>query len=146
MRFFPAYEAENARNMKKVMVFGTFDGAHEGHRAFLKEARGFGDYLMAVVSQDHIVEHLKGRLPKLNLAARFSALEKEDNVDEVVAGDAHLSAWEIVKKLKPDIIAVGYDQSALKSDLKNNLDKIGYAPEIKVMNSYKPDIYHSSKL
>ncbi len=123
--------------MKKVMVFGTFDGLHEGHRAFLEEARAEGDYLIAVVAQDHIVERLKGHLPKLNLASRFEALNKEDGVDEVVAGDTHLGVWEVVKNYKPDVIAVGYDQNALKEDLKNHLDELGYKPEIKVMRAYE---------
>ncbi len=119
------------------MVFGTFDGLHEGHRAFLKEAGAHGDYLIAVIPADVIVEHLKGHLPKLNLAERFENLKKEDKVDEVVVGDEKLGTWEVVKKHKPDIIAIGYDQYTLRKDLESHLDDLGFTPEIKVMHSYE---------
>jgi len=123
--------------MRKVMVFGTFDGLHEGHRAMLKEAKALGDYLIAVVAQDHIVEHIKGHSPEKNLAERFEHLEKQDGVDKVVIGDAEMSTWFTVKRYKPDIIAIGHDQHMLKSDLERSLPEWGYKPKIKVLNYYE---------
>ena len=128
------------------MVFGVFDGIHEGHRAFLKEAKSQGDYLIAVVTQDDIVEHLKGHLPKINFSQRFAEIEKEDGVNEVVIGDSELSVYNVIKDNHPDIIALGYDQSALKEDIKKNMKKIGYQPEIRVMKSFEGNTYHSSLL
>lgn len=119
------------------MVFGTFDGVHAGHRAFLKEARMHGDHLIVVLPLDHIVEQLKGRMPKVSLAERVNALKTEDGVNEVVIGDERLGVWEVVKSHRPEVIAVGYDQHALKEDLENHLGEIGYTPEIKVMHSYE---------
>ena len=130
--------------MKKVMVFGTFDGIHEGHRAMLKEAKALGDYLIAVVAQDHIVEHLKGHAPRINLAERFAHLEAEDAVDEVVIGDAKLSGWGAVKKYKPDVIAVGYDQYALKKDLEKHIGEFDPKPEIKTLAAFEPNKHHNS--
>ena len=132
--------------MKKVMVFGTFDGVHEGHREFFKEARRCGDYLIAVVAQDHIIEHLKGRLPNINLAERFENLKKEDSVDEVIIGDKDLGSWEIVKMQKPDVIALGYDQHTLRESLESHLKNLEYKPEIKIMSAYEPNKFHSSRL
>ncbi len=132
--------------MKKVMVFGVFDCFHEGHRAFLKEAKSRGDYLIAVAAQDHIVEHLKGRLPRIDLTERLEALKKEVSVDEAVAGDSKIGTWEIVKKHKPDVIALGYDQPRLKESLEAHLNEFGYKPEIKFMNAHEPVKYHSSIL
>ncbi len=130
--------------MKRVMVFGTFDGIHEGHRAMFREARAFGDYVIAVVAQDHVVEHLKGHEPRINLADRFAHLEKEDGVDEVVIGDAKHSSWGVVKKYKPAVLAVGYDQYALKKDLEKHLDEFDPRPEIKTLSSFEPNTYHNS--
>lgn len=132
--------------MKKIMVFGVFDGVHEGHRHFFQEAREPGDYLIAVVAQDHIVEHLKGHLPKLDLSQRFEHLGKEDGVDEVVIGDHKLSTWEVVKKHKPDIIALGYDQEFLKEDLEKHRKNFDWPLEIKMLSAYEPNVYHSSLL
>lgn len=125
--------------MKKVMVFGVFDGIHDGHRDFFKQAKTLGDYLVAVVAHDHIAEHLKGKLPQKNLAERFEHLQNEDGVNEVVEGDRELSGWNVVKEHKPDVIALGYDQTILKKDLEKNLNKLGLNPEIITLKAYEPN-------
>ncbi len=130
--------------MNKVMVFGVFDGFHEGHEHFLAQAKSLGDHLVVVVAQSHIVAHLKGHEPQLGLAQRFHHLEEVDHVDEVLIGDAELGVWEVVKQGKPDIIALGYDQTQLKESLQENMTKLGYTPEIKVLDAYEPNTYHSS--
>ncbi len=128
------------------MVFGSFDGIHEGHRAFLKEAKSQGDYLIAVVAQDDVIEHLKGHLPKINFSQRIAEIEKEDGVDKVVVGDSELGVYNVVKEHHPDIIALGYDQALLKEDLEKNMGKIGYRPEIRTMKAFEANTYHSSLL
>lgn len=132
--------------MRKVMVFGVFDGVHEGHRYFLKEAKALGNYLIVAVAQNHVVEHLTGHQPHVDVSERFSHLEREDDVDEVVIGDAALSVYEVVKKYRPDVIALGYDQAMLKEDLEKNRDKFDWPIEFKVISAYEPNIYHSSLL
>ena len=130
--------------MTEVMVFGVFDGIHEGHRAMLKEAKSFGDELIVVVAQDHIVEHLKGHLPQINMIERFEHLKSEDGVSQVVIGDAHLGTWGVIKKYEPDVVALGYDQTALKADLEAHLKHSRFKPFIKIMKSFEPDTNHSS--
>lgn len=130
--------------MKKVMVFGTFDGVHDGHRAFFREAKSHGGYLVAILAQDVIVERLKGRHPMLNVSSRLSELEKEDGVDEVAVGDMELGAWEIVKKHRPEVIALGYDQTALKENLTARLKDFDWGLEVVVMKAYEPQKYKSS--
>lgn len=129
---------------RKVIVFGVFDGLHEGHKAFFKEAKGHGDYLVAVVSQDHIIKRLKGKLPKFDQAKRFADLQELDGVDEVVIGDSELGVYDIVLKCRPDVIALGYDQQSLKEDLENNYSKFDWKPRIVVMQAFEPNKYHSS--
>jgi cytidyltransferase-like protein len=130
--------------MIKVMVFGTFDGIHEGHRAFFREARSRGDYLIAVLAPDAIVERLKGKRPLLNISRRLEELAKEDGVDEVVVGDAELGTWGVVKKYRPEVIALGYDQTALRENLEAHLKDFDWRPEIMVMRAYEPQKYKSS--
>ena len=130
--------------MKTVMVFGVFDGVHDGHRQFLKQAKSIGDYLVAVVAQDHVIEQLKGRLPRLTLAERLAHLESEDGVDEVLVGDAEHGTWNAVKKIGPDVIALGYDQQALKRDLESHLNTFDPRPKIVMLDAHKPDKLHSS--
>lgn len=141
--------------MKKVLVFGVFDGVHDGHKAFFREAKKHGGYLIAAIAQDHIVEYLKGRLPSVNLADRIAALQAEDGVDEVVIGDAEIGTYDVVKKYRPDVISLGYDQEELKKDLELWIKKesgpfnklwSGWKPKIVVLSAYKPETHHSSLL
>lgn len=105
------------RSHKKVLVFGTFDELHAGHCFFLREARKQGDYLIAVLAQDETVKKLKGRPPRVPLAGRLAALRASGLADEVCAGDKIIGTWSSIKKNKPDIIALGYDQDALGNAL-----------------------------
>jgi cytidyltransferase-like protein len=128
------------------MVFGVFDGIHEGHRALFSQAKKLGDYLIAVTPPDQIIQQLKGHLPKINLEERMEHLKKVDEVNEVAIGDNQLGVWEVVRKYKPDIIVLGYDQRFLKEDLEKHFSEFGYLPDIKIMESYRPEVYHSSIL
>lgn len=119
------------------MVFGTFDGLHYGHRAFLKEAKKYGDYLIVVLPPDYIVEKLKGRPPKLTLSQRIEHLRNIDDVDEVVVGDDELGSWKVIKKHKPDVIALGHDQNLIKKDLERYLSKSDWRLEVRVIKKFK---------
>ncbi|MBI4087591.1 MAG: adenylyltransferase/cytidyltransferase family protein [Candidatus Liptonbacteria bacterium] len=132
--------------MAKVMVFGVFDGIHEGHRALFREAKKYGKYLVAVVAQDRTVEYLKGHLPKYTLAKRIEDLQKEKLVNEVALGDAEPGSYEVILKHRPDVLALGYDQEDFKENLEENLERFDWRPEIAVCRSYEPEKYHSHLL
>lgn len=129
---------------RKVLVFGVFDDIHEGHRQFFRQAKKYGDYLIAAVAQDHVVEYLKGRLPERNLARRIEDLQKEPAVDEVALGDAEIGTYEVVKKIRPGVIALGYDQQALKEDLMSHKKEFDWKPKIVVLKAHEPHKYKSS--
>lgn len=132
--------------MKKVMVFGVFDGVHEGHRAFLRAAKAHGDHLIAVVAQDHIVHNLKGHTPKYALAERVGKLLEEALADEVVPGDDIMGVYSVIKTHRPHIIALGYDQQALRNDILNRESEFDWEWEIKMMEPHEPDKFHSRLL
>lgn len=130
--------------MKKVMVFGTFDGIHEGHRAFFRQARAHGDHLVVAVAQDTIVEQLKHHAPRKNMEERIDALIAEDVADAVIPGDAELGEYGTVKRHRPGVIALGYDQAALKRDLEEHLADFDWDIEIVVLAPHEPEKHHSS--
>jgi FAD synthetase len=130
--------------MQKVLVFGTFDGIYEGHREFLREARKHGDYVIIAVARDEIVEQLKKRLPRKDLGERMGALTEEALADRVVAGDQEIGSYEVVKRYRPDVIALGYDQAALKKDIESHLRDFGWHMELVVLAPHKPEEYHTS--
>lgn len=122
--------------MTKVLTFGTFDGIHEGHRAMLRQAKALGDYLIVIVAADDTTRDIKGALPKHSSAQRITMLKKERLADDVVSGDDILHSWKIVKKYKPDIIALGYDQDELKQALTSYYENAEKKPIITTLSHY----------
>lgn len=132
--------------MIKVMVFGTFDGVHEGHRYFLREARREGDSLTVVVARDMHVHDLKGRHPEYHEADRMELIRGEDGVDHVMLGDEELGSWQVIRQHKPHVIALGHDQKALRDELESTIGDFWWTPEIRVIAAWKPEQFHNAKL
>ncbi len=132
--------------MKKVLVFGTFDGLHEGHRAFLRQARAHGEHLTVVVADDDGVAQLKNRLPGKTLEDRMEMLRDVDLVDLVVPGDRELGTYDVLHKHRPDVVALGYDQKALKFDLQERARHFDWELDIVVLGPHQPEKYHNSIL
>jgi len=105
----------------KVLVFGTFDGIHDGHRFFLKEAKKLGDMLVVCVAQDSVVEKLKGRMPKSSTVERAKQISELPEVDSTLLGDVDLGNWSSIKTAEPDIVVAGFDQIKLREALENIL-------------------------
>ena len=57
-----------------VAIFGVFDGIHEGHREFIRQAKSHGQELVAIVARDSIVEKLKNKMPINREANRIESL------------------------------------------------------------------------
>ncbi len=165
--------------INRILTFGTFDGVHDGHRAMLRQAKLVAsrqstvsqekqNYLIVAVAPDSVVLDLKGSPPKFNAGQRIALLKTEHLADEVVLGDTEQSSWKILKKYKPSIIALGYDQDELRQNLEEYLEKAypevetaegdppedegGRAswqknpkrPKIVMLSPHKPDVYKSS--
>ncbi len=128
------------------MVFGVFDGLHKGHHVFLNQAKRCGTYLIVAVTRDHNVRKLKGRLPKKGFRVRVRHLKKVDGVDKVVGGDKALSTYGVLRKYKPDIVVIGYDQRVFKRDLEKHIRRTGLKIKLKIARPYKPKTHHSSLL
>ena len=131
--------------MMKVMVGGTFDVLHEGHRFFLTEAKKQGDKLIVVVARDSHVLQFKSTTPFHNEAERVKAVQSTGIADEVVLGKQG-SIFDILSDLKPDVVCLGYDQGVKEDALKAELHKRHLNSEIIRLSAFKPDIYKSSKI
>lgn len=132
--------------LKKVLVFGTFDRLHDGHRFFLREARTFGDRLIAAVARDEVVHAIKKHRPAQRLKVRVQNLAASGLVDEVVLGDRALGSWSTVKQLSPDIIAIGYDQTKLEQRLREYIQKEDQQIGLVKIGALEPDRLHSRLL
>lgn len=128
---------------KTALVFGTFDGLHEGHRFFLSEARRHGAYLVAIVAQDNIVKELKDKPPRERLAGRLAKLRASGLVDDACAGDNILGAWSALKKYTPNFIALGYDQEVLAGALAMYIKKRNLPITLIRLPACNPNRLHS---
>lgn len=95
----------------KVMAFGTFDILHPGHLFYLNEAGKLGASLFVVVSTDENAGKIKGRKPLNNEKIRLGKIRNLRIVDKAILG-SNKDMFSSIEKIKPDVIALGYDQKA----------------------------------
>ena len=134
---------------KKVLVFGTFDVIHPGHKNFLTQARALGDRLVASVARDSFVRMKKRRVPVHDENERRRQLLESGLVDDAILGDEKTGAYSILFEVKPDVVCFGHDQDELRADLTRWIDehRDGFAAvELVTLKAFKPEIYKSSKL
>ena len=106
-----------------VMTGGVFDLLHPGHLATLEEAKKLGDLVIVVVARDIWVANKK-RKTTYTEEERVKILNSLSIVDLAILGDQqnHLLS---VKKINPDIIAIGKNQNYKLSKLKEDLKSQG---------------------
>jgi FAD synthetase len=120
--------------MVKVMATGTFDLLHMGHIFFLKEAKKLGDTLCVVVATDKTVRTLKHE-PINPENIRLNLIKELEIVDEAYIGYED-DMYTIVEKIKPDIIALGFDQIHNEKKIKKELQKRNLAVNVKRLKEY----------
>lgn len=131
---------------RKVIVFGTFDIFHPGHKDFFEQAKKLGNYLVVVVARDKNVKNAKGALPLNNELIRLKKIQKNGFAEEIVLGNQK-DIYIIIKQQHPDIVCLGYDQKVNEKELQKRLKEYKLN-EVKVirLKAFKPKIYKSSLL
>ena len=131
----------------RVLVGGVFDILHVGHVHFLKQAKELGDELVVIVAHDETVRMQKRRDPINPAEDRAELLRAIRYVDEVYIGSPGTIDFELVRRIDPDVIAIGPDQSFSCEKLKEELRKHGINAEvIRVPYLYKSDRAKTSKI
>lgn len=134
------------RDRRIVMTFGTFDIFHKGHESYLRQAKKFGDCLIVVVARDKTVKKIKGKLPKNDEKSRLRTVKQSAMADEAVLGGLS-DKYAVIRKHKPDVICLGYDQIVDEIKLTRKLKSFGLKSAIiKRLRPYRPEMYKSSKL
>ena len=111
----------NKPREKVVLASGVFDLLHLGHVRFLEEAkRAGGEHakLVVIIARDSTIEKTKGRKPIMSEDQRCALVESLRVVDEAVLGYEGLDIGEVIEKIKPDVIALGYDQAEMEKEVK----------------------------
>ena len=134
----------------RILVFGNFDMIHPGHTHLFKQARGLAKhgteaYLIVSLARDKNVLRIKSRKPRVAEKKRLANIQALSEVNKAVLGAIGDHIPPIVR-LRPDIIALGYDQTAYVRGLRAALDAKGLRPKIVRLKPYKPHIYKTSLL
>src|ERR1041384_6166061 len=96
------------------MTTGVFDLIHLGHIHMLSAAKKHGDELVVVIARDETV--LKQKHNPINPEeVRRQIVAALKPVDQAVLGH-HGDIYRVVAELRPDIIALGFDQTFNEAD------------------------------
>ena len=104
----PAEGRPDLRPHVRVMTTGVFDLLHPGHIAMLEEAAKLGDELIVVIARDSSATKEK-HAPITPEEHRRRMVEALKPVAKAVLGHEG-DYYRIVEELRPDVIALGYDQ------------------------------------
>ena len=129
-------------SLKIVLAGGVFDIIHPGHIHTLNEAKKLGDFLVVVIATDKTVMKMKKRKPLHNAHARQELVSSLSMVDLCIIGDEE-DIFKTVDLVKPQIIALGYDQTHQEKFITEGCRKINLDVTVARLQSPIPDISSS---
>jgi len=126
--------SEIMKNLRKVLVAGTFEILHPGHIAYLKYAWSMGR-VIAIVSRDSTVRKIKKRDPIIPENQRLEVLRNITYVHKARLGYED-DMFRVVEEEKPEIIILGPNQPFREDNVKNELKRRGLNIEVTRMEEY----------
>jgi cytidyltransferase-like protein len=139
---------EGRSKLRIVLVGGVYDILHLGHLAVLAEAKTYGDVLVVVVATDITVETLKGRRPVFPEEDRRALVEQLKPVDAAILGyeDVGMGYEQVINEVKPNIIALGYDQDSVARTITELVEKRKLNVRIVRLSKFDKEKYLSSSV
>jgi len=129
----------------RVLAAGVFDLIHPGHVLFLEKAKRLGDELVVIVSRDETAKKNK-RPPVIPEKQRLEVVEALKPVDKAMLGDPD-DLMGLLPKLKPDIIALGFDQDVDEGWLEEELERLGMETRVvRLKDSLKGNLYSTRRI
>jgi FAD synthetase len=132
---------------KVVLASGVFDLLHLGHVKFLEEAKKAGGKdaeLLVIIARDSTVEKNKGRKPIMPENQRRALVESLKVVDEAVLGFEEFDIGDVIERIKPDVIALGYDQADMEKCVQEYVDKHKLNVKVVRIGKFEEDALDSS--
>jgi cytidyltransferase-like protein len=109
--------------LKVVLVGGVFDLIHPGHIHTLKAAKAHGDVLVVVVARQSTAQKIK-KYRKIyhDEKLRRDLVTALNFVDLALIGKEG-TLYDTVEYVKPNVIALGYDQAHSEKDIAESCKK-----------------------
>ena len=121
------------------MIGGAFEIIHPGHIHAFLDARQLGNTLVVVVATDESVLRNKGRPPVTRQELRVMLVSSLRSVDLALAGNRG-SIYDILRRIRPDVVAVGYDQGINAEDIVREAAKRGVETEVARLGTPIPEV------
>ena len=131
-------------SLRVVLAGGVFDIIHPGHIHTLNAAKALGDVLVVVVATDSTAKKMKKRTPLHKQDQRKDLVKSLSMVDLCVVGHED-DIFKTVDLIKPEIIALGYDQVHQEKSITDGCKKINLEVKVARLQSPVPEI-SSSKI
>ena len=129
-------------SLKVVLAGGVFDIIHPGHIHTLNAAKDLGDVLVVVIATDKTAEKMKKRLPLHSQEQRKMLVDALSVVDLSIVGHEG-DIFKTVDFIRPQIIALGYDQIHQEKFITEGCRKINLDVIVARLQSPIPEVSSS---
>ena len=125
-------------SLRIVLAGGVFDIIHPGHIHTLNAAKLLGDVLVVVVATDNTAVKMKKRTPIHSQEQRQELVNSLEVVDLCLIGQEN-DIFKTVNHVKPQIIALGYDQIHQERYITEGCTKIELNARVARLQSPMPE-------
>ncbi len=129
-------------SLKVVLAGGVFDIIHPGHIHTLNAAKDLGDVLVVAIATDKTAEKMKKRLPLHSQEQRKMLVDALSVVDLSIVGHEG-DIFKTVDFIRPQIIALGYDQIHQEKFITEGCRKINLDVTVARLQSPIPEVSSS---
>lgn len=129
--------------LKVVFAGGVFDIIHPGHIHTLSSAKALGDVLVVVIARNVTAQKSKGSSPMHDEKLRQELVSSLKFVDIAILGHEG-DIFKTVELVRPNIIALGYDQVHQEKQITEECKKRGLDVQVVRLQSPVPDLKSSS--
>jgi len=135
-------DLKKSSTKKIVLAGGVFDIIHPGHIHTLNAAKALGGVLVVAIATDKTAKKMKKRSPLHDQELRRELVSCLSMVDKAIVGHED-DIFQTVKKVKPDIIVLGYDQVHQEKFISDGCKRINLNVEIVRLESPVPHLSSS---
>ena len=134
---------KGVKSLHVVLAGGVFDIIHPGHISTLNAAKELGDVLVIVVATDNTAVKMKKKKPLHTQDQRKELVNSLTMVDLCLIGHEG-DIFETVNQVRPQTIALGYDQVHQEKFITEGCKKINLEANVARLQSPIPDSSSSS--